>query len=69
MWVALDQVAQDQDMTVTDILASNKRPCTGLMASLPKKLGTGDIINVLPQCDPVWIVVSTDRGGTGLLMG
>jgi len=31
------------------------------MASLPKKLGTGDMIKVLPQCDPVKVVVSTDR--------
>ena len=33
-----------------------------MMASLPKKLGTGDMIKVLPQCDPVKVVVSTDRG-------
>jgi hypothetical protein len=54
---------EDQDITVTDVLVNNKLECIGLlMATLPQKLGTGDAIKVLPKCDPVKVVVSTDRG-------
>ncbi|MGJ4927903.1 hypothetical protein ACQR1I_21865 [Bradyrhizobium sp. HKCCYLS2038] len=52
----------DQDVTVMDVVINNKRECIGVIASLPKKLGTGDAITVLPQCDPVKVVVSTDHG-------
>ncbi|MGJ4890278.1 hypothetical protein ACQR1Y_18915 [Bradyrhizobium sp. HKCCYLRH3099] len=52
----------DQDVTVTDVIVNNKRECVGVIASLPKTLGTGDAIKVLPQCDPVKVIVSTDHG-------
>lgn len=53
----------DQTITVTDIVVNNRRECQGLVfASLPQKLSTGDTIKVVPLCDPVKVVIATNRG-------
>jgi hypothetical protein len=53
----------DQAVTVTDVVVNNRPECQGLVfGSFPQKLGTGDIIKVVPSCDPVKVVVSANGG-------
>lgn len=55
--------SEDQTVTVTNIVVNNRPECVGLVfAKLPQTLRTGDAIKVVPQCDPIKVVVSTDRG-------
>lgn len=57
------QSLEDQEITVTNVVINNNRECSGLiLASFPQKLSTGHTIKVLPSCDPVKVVVSTNRG-------
>ncbi|WP_369720169.1 hypothetical protein AB8Z38_23575 [Bradyrhizobium sp. LLZ17] len=54
---------EDQEITVTNVVINNKQECSGLaLASFPQKLSTGQAIKVLPSCDPIKVVVSTNRG-------
>jgi hypothetical protein len=53
----------DQMIMVTGAVVNNRPERQGfVLASFPQKLSTGDIIKVAPLCDPIKVVVSTDRG-------
>ena len=58
-----------KDITVTDILANDRRECASLMASLPKKLGTGDMIKVLRSAIPLRLLslrIAANRSTHGI---